>query len=133
MHIENNGPEIVSSNYNMTYGPFAFLYLSLNAGAFRILVPESKINLLLFEIKSAKKFIAIRMKFGPEMKNKQGVRIVFDDMSQSPYFTDFAEPLLDRLPAREDHNRTFKLIIYTFTGEKPIKKFEVPILFQNTI
>jgi hypothetical protein len=53
IRIENNGPEIAATNYYDSPNAGAgYVYLSINAGALRLLVPDSQ-SQLVDEVKTA--------------------------------------------------------------------------------
>lgn len=103
--VQNNGQEIVATNFWETeHARRGLFYLSINAGAFRLLVPEAHTSAI-SEFKTAKDVILSR---GPwsQMGNRDAIEILFDDESESPYALHLDARQLDRLPAREDAGRT---------------------------
>jgi len=47
LQIQNDGPEVISTNYWQTaHSRRGYLYLSFNAGALRVLVPEAALGVL---------------------------------------------------------------------------------------
>ena len=57
----NNGPLLISSNYwESDLARAAYLYLSINAGAFRLLVPESQRSII-SDMRHGAKYVVVSM------------------------------------------------------------------------
>ncbi len=88
IHIANNGEKISETNYFDTdHAKIGECYLSWNAGAARLLVPELLIDSLA-EMRTGKKAHII--------KYLDAIEIVFDDYTQSPFFLTLATRQCDR-------------------------------------
>lgn len=107
--FENEGPLLQRTNYFDSHeaqcGEF---YLSWNAGVARLLVPDNQKSLL------------------PEMRAthveieiiQDGLQIVFDDGSQTPFAIIIANEQCDRLLTIADKGQSCYLSVYIRLGEK---------------
>jgi hypothetical protein len=91
--IGNDGPEIGSTNYWDTSAARAGLcYLSGNAGALRLLVPQALADRCLPEMRTGKR-VAIEV----SMHSPQCVDVVFEDGTQTPFCIALDRRQVDRL------------------------------------
>jgi len=101
LQIENHGPLLVASNFweseQEAAGKF---YLSTNAGAFRLLVPRSQ-EAAIAEMTTGKEVVVSRGPW-PAVKRQDGLELLFDDFSDSPYALHLSIEAADRLPLDED-------------------------------
>lgn len=114
--IQNDGQEIVSTNFWRTeHAARGYLYLSSNAGAFRLLVPPAR-EADIIEMMAAREAVISR---GPwtVQGGREAVAILFEDLSDSPYVVHIVSEQCDRLPTIEDRNKTFVLTIWTEAGK----------------
>ncbi len=83
--VENDGQEIRATNYfESEYARRGAFYLSVNAGAFRLLVPpahESAIE----EFRTAKEVVVSRGAW-PAQRRKDALEILFDDTTEAENF-----------------------------------------------
>ena len=103
--ISNEGPEIIKSNFwDTNIAAAGKFYLSINAGACRLLVPDNR-TAYIEEMKTAKTVVLSR---GPwaEMGLTDAVEILFDDDSESPFSINMAKKSFDRLIPRSESGRT---------------------------
>jgi len=110
--IENDGQLIKKTNYfESELARAGKFFLSMNAGAFRLLIPESLENAIKNEIKLAKSFIIVR---GPwhQMHIKDALELIFDDKSDEPFSLQLTEKSLDRWPNAGDEGKEFVLTIW---------------------
>jgi len=99
--VENEGPILKGSNYwSSDLAARGLFYLSINAGAFRLLVPAIH-NSIIIEFKTAREVLISK---GPwkQMRGREGVEIFFDDHSANPFSLHVDARQLDILPAPED-------------------------------
>lgn len=100
MRIENDGPLIVSTDYwRSEHGAAGALYLSVNAGAFRLLVPprvEGDVPL--------DGVVGAAVSRGPyrELGLTDALEVLLDDESDSPWCAHLSLDSVDRLPLDED-------------------------------
>ncbi len=124
LEIENHGPLIVRSNY--WGGPLdqaGTLFVSGNAGAFRILLPtgwEQEVN----EMRSGKSVIVSRGHWQTPL-GREALEFLFDDGSQDPYSFHVGADQCDHLPPIEDVGREWLCTIWTAPRRgKPHKALE---------
>jgi hypothetical protein len=114
--IENKGPEIVSTNYWLTeHAQRGYVFLSANAGAIRLLVPN-KAARHLPDMLSAKEVIVSRGPL-PEDGRHDALEILFEDYSEQPFMIHVGTERIDRMPADSDRNRSFVFAIWTPEGK----------------
>lgn len=79
--VGNNGKEIISTNYfESDYAKDGLFFLSWNAGALRILVPDEYLRDIA-EMKTGKIVVVSRGIY----KGKDALEIMFDDYTDNPY------------------------------------------------
>jgi len=81
IHIQNNSQEIVASNF--WDQPITCLALSVNAGCYRLLVPESK-EKTIPDMLSKCDYAIVSTTANPS-NNHYSLEIVFEDHSEAPY------------------------------------------------
>jgi len=127
IEIKNNGQDIVSTNYwKLPIEEAGQFYVSINADAFRLLVPTSYEEKFLPEIMKAKMAIVSRGPW-PEQDRDDGIEILFENDTESPFFMHLSVDCFDRPPAKSDSGRTFVLSIWTEEGGKVR---EMPVRFR---
>lgn len=96
--IKNKQQAIISTNFWETeYNAKGLFFCSINAGCFRILVPD-KMAAHIPDMRTAK--------FATIERTSSRVIITFDDESDTPYRLDLSLEQFDRLPAKADSGRT---------------------------
>lgn len=112
--VNNDGAYIRETNYWETdYARRGFLYLSINAGAFRLLVPPG-MREVAWEARKAEYAVITR---GPWVGRNDSFEILFEDHSDNPYSIHVVREQVDRLPLTEDEGRTdLQLLVYTRRG-----------------
>jgi hypothetical protein len=99
--IENDGPEIISTNYWTTpHAQRGYYHLSINAGAFRLLVPDSQLRNI-EEWRSAREVIISRGPW-PGAGKSDALEILFEDDTDNPYAIHLVVEQVDRLPLPTD-------------------------------
>lgn len=93
--IENNGPEIVKTNFWETeWNERGRFYLSVNAGTFRLLVPDAHFHWYP-EIQNTKEVVITQ---GIDrIQKKEMVEILFDDHTNYPIVLCLAKAQTDRV------------------------------------
>jgi hypothetical protein len=124
MMVRNNGPYLLDSNYwESEMCRSEFVYFSSNAGAVRILLPNTKdLNAIL----TGKEVILSRGPW-PQMGLVDAMEVMFEDNSESPFVFHTCIAQWDRLPAHNDIGRQFKCLIYT---EGPKLQMELPLWYR---
>jgi len=104
--IQNNGPEIIKTNYWKTsYAQAGKFYLSINARAFRLLVPDVASKLAIEgEMRTAVDIIISRGPW-PAAGKPDGIEILFDDYSNAPFALQLSPEQVDRFPPAGDSGR----------------------------
>jgi hypothetical protein len=101
LRIENHGPLITATNFWESAAEAAGkLYLSINGGAFRLLVPRSQ-EPAIAEMTTGKEVIISRGPW-PQMRLPDGLELLFEDGSDSPYALHLSIESADRLPRAKD-------------------------------
>jgi hypothetical protein len=115
--LSNKGKEILETNYwDSEYAQEGIYYLSWNAGAARLLVPDSKksdIN----EMKSAK-YVIISRGTWLEHKKNDALELLFEDNSESPFCLFLSPEQTDRLLPDTDEGGNFVTTVWTRDGQK---------------
>jgi hypothetical protein len=130
--IENDGPAIVRTNYwDIAAAKAGKVYLSVNAGVFRLLVPPAR-ERDLAEMKTAEGAAVSRGDFGGYAGiTGEGVEVLFDDGSNRPFTLHLNMLSLQSVPPREEAGRRVVLAVWTRgpRGE-PVKAMELPCTFR---
>jgi len=95
IQIENRGQAIVKTNYwDSEYAQAGMFYLSWNAGAARLLVPDAQ-KLTLPEMRTAKYVIVSR---GPwdDHGGRDALELLFEDGSDAPFAVHLVSEQTDR-------------------------------------
>lgn len=112
LQIENDGPKIVATNFWETDAARAGkLFVSLNAGAFRVLIPAA-VEYLVQEMKTAKEVLIYAGPW-PAQKKDLAFELVFDDRSDSPFAIHLSTESFDRLPAASDYLEEWICSVWT--------------------
>lgn len=99
MRIRNDGPVVVETDYWQTeHGQKGALYLSINAGAFRLLVPPLvEGDVPLEGVVGA----AVSRGPWPDEDLADALEILLDDETQSPFAAHLSRDSVDRMPNDE--------------------------------
>lgn len=115
--IENKGQRLVATNYwDSDHARAGYLYLSWNAGAARLLVPDSQ-KPLIREMKTGKYVIVSR---GPwsDQGGRDGLELLFEDGSDAPFAVHLVADQTDRLLPEENQGGGFVVSVWTRGGKK---------------
>ncbi len=130
INIENNGPLVLKTNYfdseSAKHGNF---FVSVNAGAFRLLVPDNRVDDL-NEMKTAKEIVISEGPCWPDGKGsrpRKALEILFDDWSDTPYSTWVTDEQADRMPTYTEH---CKEVTFTAWGRGPVQLMGRPAWFR---
>ena len=122
--ITNDGPKIIETNYwESEHAKYGFLYMSINAGCYRLLIPKFREDYLK-EIATAKDVVISR---GPA-PNLQPPRsdyfeIMFDDHTDTPFIINVGVEQWDRVPTDADQGWKGKMHIYFDRSKEPVMEF----------
>lgn len=130
IQIENNGAEIIRTNYwSSEHAARGLFYLSINAGAFRLLVPDTWVQET-GEWMSAKEVIISRGPW-PAQGKSDAIEIIFEDYSESPYVVHIVSEQIDRMPLDTDRDRKGNPPRWKFTAwTRKGKILELPCRYR---
>ena len=135
MIITNDGPRITSTDYWQTeHSRRGILYLSINAGCFRLLVPTA-LAPEVDEMRSAKHIIISML---PKLKRRDGqyaVEWMADDGTDDPWSCHLSPGQCDRLPRRVDADATAFASQWrepTATGQERRRQYEARVYTAQT-
>jgi hypothetical protein len=115
--IENQAQVIKSTNFwDTPHALSGFFYLSWNAGAGRLLIPDSQ-KPMIAEVRSAKYVIVSR---GPwtDQGGRDAIELLFEDGSDEPYCIHLAMEQCDRAISESEQGGGFVIALWTRTGLK---------------
>lgn len=117
MIIQNRGQAIAHTDYwDSEHARAGFVFLSWNAGAARVLLPDSQ-KAMLRDMKTAKYVIVSRGPW-PEQGNREALELLFEDHSDSPFAIHLVAEQCDRLIPESDQGGGFLVSVWTRGGLK---------------
>ncbi len=131
LYIENDGASIVNTNYWETeMAKHGYVYCSINAGCFRLLVPEKK-GISLDDLQSGHLVIVTRAPW-PAMGVRDALELLFEDDSDTPFALHIVSRQVDRMPLDTDADQPgqppkWRLAIYT---QKGCVRNNVPVRYR---
>lgn len=115
LEIINKGPELARTNYfDSEHAAKGLYFLSWNAGAGRLLVPDSRLPEMV-EMKTATYVIVSRGPW-PERGGREGIELLFEDGSDAPFCLHLSVEQCDRLLPEIDQGGGFELVVWTRSG-----------------
>lgn len=130
LYIHNDGPEIVTTNYwDTQHAKRGLFYLSWNASAARILVPET-VKDVIEEMKSSKYVIISKEKINNikdlsvthgsphNLIDTIGYEVLFEDESESPFCIHMLLNQTDRIIPKEYQETGFVVSVWTQNGKQ---------------
>jgi hypothetical protein len=129
--IRNHGPLIRATNYwDLPPRPGEALFVSVNAGAFRVLLrPDSEV--LLDSMWTAQECIVSRGPW-PAAGRPDAFEVLFDDATDSPFALHLQRESFDRIPADDDAAQEWILSVWTRPRRgKPHKALERPCWYRR--
>jgi len=132
LEIENHGPLILRSNYwGSALDRAGTLYLSINAGAFRLLLPGGWEEVVQ-EMQTGREVVVSR---GPWAKDPgrglDALELLFEDGTTDPYSVHLQSTQCDRLPTPEDQGKEWLFTAWTAPRRgKPHKALERPAWYR---
>jgi hypothetical protein len=128
--VQNHKSEIEYTNYwDSSYARKGILYITLNAGTCRMLVPDNKIGIIK-EFETAREAIVSR---GPSSKfgRSDMLEILFEDDTDTPYMLHTGTEQWDRVPTADDQHRVGELPRWNFSvWTRKGKVFEFPSRYR---
>lgn len=117
LKISNKGQAIIETDYwDSDHAKAGFCFLSWNAGAARLLVPDSMKNHVQ-EMRDAKYVIISRGPW-PEHGGREALELLFEDDSDTPYCMHLVSEQADRMIPEGDQGGGFVVTVWTSGGEK---------------
>ncbi len=113
--IQNDGQHIVSTDYwDSEHAKAGYFFLTWNAGAARLLVPDSQ-HFALREMKTAREVIVSR---GPwvDQGGRNALELLFEDGSDSPFCLHLVAEQCDRMLPEENQGGGFMVVVWTRAG-----------------
>jgi hypothetical protein len=110
--IESAGENLISSDYwQSEEAKKGFFVLSINAGAFRLMVPENQEHLI-SEFKTGK--YCIVSKGGSAVSgHPYMIELLFEDHTDAPYHLILSPRQVDRNPLNSDAGKKYKMSVWT--------------------
>lgn len=121
--VNNHGPLITSSNYwtsDLAIGGKVFV--SVNAGAIRVLLPRERWGDL-NDMRQSKYCVLSRGPW-PEQRQQEGIEIMWEDESDSPYCLHLTPESFDLLPSEPAPGREWVLSAWIEKDGHPHKSLE---------
>ncbi len=102
--VKNDGPQIIETNYfDSTLARRGAFYMSINAGAFRLLVPPSH-EQAIADFQAAREVIISRGTW----QEREALEILFDDHTDEPYSIHIGTNQIERLPPASDAGKAWQ-------------------------
>lgn len=115
--IENRGQAIAKTNYwDSDHAQAGYLYLTWNAGASRLLIPDSQ-KPMLREMKSAREVIVSRGPWSAQ-GGRDALELLWEDDSDAPFCLHLVAEQTDRLLPDTDQGGGFVITAWTRGGLK---------------
>lgn len=130
IEIQNDGPEIVSTNYWASeHAARGLFYMSINAGVFRLLVPDAQVQEI-GECTTAREVIISRGPW-PQAGKSDALEILFEDDSESPYVIHLTSEQVDRMPLNTDQDHKGQQPRWKFSAwTRNVKVLELPCRYR---
>ena len=123
IEIINHGAIILRSNYwESPLAERGLLFCSVNAGAIRVLMPAVRYGDL-NDMRAAQYCVLSRGPW-PAEKKQDGIEIMWEDGSDSPYALHLTPESFDLLPAEPEAGREWVLTVYVAKDGIPHKALE---------
>ena len=123
IQISNHGPLILRSNYwDSELAREGKLFVSVNAGAIRVLLPPSLYGDLA-DMRAAPECVLSRGPW-PAEHQAEGIEIMWDYGSDAPYALHLTPASFDLLPAEPEPAREWLLTVWVAKDGQPHKSME---------
>ncbi len=128
--IVNHGPLVLGTNYwQSELAQAGKYYVSVNAGAIRLLVP-TQLRDAIDDMRAARYAIISRGPW-PAMSLPDAVELLFEDESDQPFALHLSPQSFDLLPARPEPGREWVLSIWDEKKGRPHKAVERPCYWRQ--
>ncbi len=131
LRFENDGPSIVASDYwQSNLASAGKLYLSMNAGCFRLLIPEIQ-RAVLADMRRGAKHIVVSMLPKEKWREREFcVEWMVEDGSDTPWSCQLSPGQVDRAPNHEDVGKEWRGSVWDIKKGHPHKCLERPAYYQ---
>ena len=127
LSIANNGPDIIETNFcRSAYGRRGLLFMSVNAGTFRLLVPP-QLQSCIPDMRRGAKHVVLSL---GERWGRQMIEWLVEDNSNTPFAIHFETLVCDRVFGPEDVGKEWRASVWDFQNGKPHKCIERPAFCQ---
>jgi len=131
LYIENNGPEIQASNFwDSDLGQSGGLYISVNEGYIRLLVPDCHRKHIDDMRVGAKHMVLSMLPRDAWAPRKFCIELLVEDGGQTPWSCQLSEGQIDRSAIPEDAGKQWRGTVWGRKDGKPHKYFERPAFVQ---
>lgn len=131
IEIKNDGPLIIGSNYWDTETARAGkIYLTINAGAFRLLLPDAKRSELPDMRRGAKHIVLSILSPDKWEDGKFCAEFMIEDGSTNPYAIHLSPAAIDRKPIADDVGKEWIATIWQRKNGRIHKALERPAYAQ---
>jgi hypothetical protein len=129
--ITNHGPLITASSYwSSELAERGLLYLSINAGAFRLLVPLSQRRMISDMRPGARHVVVSALPADQWEPKKFAVEWMVEDGTDEPWSCHLSPGQIDRAPGPDDVGQQWLATVWDEKSGKPHKCIERPAYFQ---
>ena len=132
-HITNNGPEVISTNFwDKDFLPGKAYYVSINAGAFRLLI-QKKAEFLIPQM--TENVTEVIITEGEFEGCPGGFEVMFEDGSPTPFALHIGSEAFQTLPGPRDYikDRTYVFSVWKAGPNKnPVKCLELPARLRKS-
>lgn len=113
--VNNSGQDIAATNYwDSEQARAGYVFVSWNAGACRVLLPDSQ-KAMLTEMRTAQ-YVVISRGPWPEQRKKDALELMFEDHTDSPFCLHVAAEQCDRLILESDQGGGTVVAVWTRDG-----------------
>ena len=131
LQITNDGPLIKATNFWQSEAAArGALYISVNAGAFRLLVPSIHQGIIA-DMRQGAKHVVISMLAHSKWQDRAAcVEFMVEDGTPNPWSCHLSPPQIDRAPGPESVGKEWTASVWDWKQGKPHKCMERPAYFQ---
>lgn len=130
LHVENDGQLIVATNYwRSDLARLGACYLSLNAGAFRLLLPDEEQHILA-EVESAYEVVVSRGPW-PEGGKADALELLFEEGSSHPFAIHMGVEQVDRMPLDSDADQQWIFTVWIDSEGEPLMALSLPCWYRR--
>lgn len=123
IHVENHGAIIVATNFwTLDLAAAGKVFCSVNAGAIRVLLPRARWGDL--NDMRASQYCVLSRGPWPEQHVAEGIEIMWEDGSDSPYALHLTADSFDLLPGKPNVGREWLTTVWTEKDGRPHKALE---------